>query len=468
MWRHLSALLFLTPALWLGATAHAAPRPLDQVAVIVNDGVILNSEIGARMSDLRFQLQQRNTPVPPDAQLFAQAREQLILEALQLQLAERNGIRTEDASVVAALTAMARANGMSLDAFRAQLDKTPGSSFASVRTAVEREQVIERLRQRRMAERIRITDADVAQFMATPAGAELNRQLDAQLKQLPVTPPAAAKPVEPQYLVTQVTVAIEENAPAKQEARLTELAQQLLAAQRSGKSPEEVIDSLGRKLSGEAAIEDLGWRTEAQMPSLLVEPLKRALAGQSPDLIRSPRGWHLLWIMDRREQRTPDAALPPPPPAPTTVVIQRKVRHLLMRPNDLQSVDDVHQAMLAIHDQLKKGNDFADLARLKSQDPGSAIKGGDLGWVSPGDMVPEFDRMIGQTRIGEISAPFQSSFGWHILRVEGERRQDMRESVLKDRARQILYARAYDEELAVWLRELRSESYVDFRGAQPR
>lgn len=110
MWRHLSALLFLTPALWLGATAHAAPRPLDQVAVIVNDGVILNSEIDARMSDLRFQLQQRNTPVPPDAQLFAQAREQLILEVLQLQLAERNGIRTEDASVVAALTAMARAN----------------------------------------------------------------------------------------------------------------------------------------------------------------------------------------------------------------------------------------------------------------------------------------------------------------------------------------------------------------------
>jgi len=464
MWRHLPALLLTSSVLATALPAAAAPAPLDQIAVIVNDGVILNSDINNRMSDLRYQLTQRKTPVPPDAQLRSQAREQLILEALQLQLAERNGIRPDDAAVNAALTGMARDNGMTLDAFRAKLDSTPGTSFASVRDAVQREQTIERLRQRRMAERIRITDSDIAQFMATPAGDELNRQLDAQLKPSATPePPAAPKPAVQQFLVTQITIPMEEDISAKQAARLTDLAQQLLAAQRSGLSPEEAIDSLKGKAS-EAAIEDLGWRAEDQLPSLMVEPLKKQLAGEKPELIRSPRGWHLLWLLDRRETKSPDASLPPPPPAPTTIVTQRQVRHILMRPNDLQSSDDIKQAMDAIYAQLKAGADFGEIARLKSQDPGSAVKGGELGWVSPGEMVPEFDRTIGKTAIGEISEPFQSSYGWHILQVEGERKQDMRDSVLKDRARQILYARAYDEELGAWLRELRADAYVDYRG----
>ena len=160
----------------------------------------------------------------------------------------------------------------------------------------------------------------------------------------------------------------------------------------------------------------------------------------------------------------PPPLLPPPPPVPTTVVKQREVRHILMRPNDLQSSDDIREVMNVLYKKLKNGADFAELARINSQDPGSAVKGGDLGWVSPGDMVPEFDRMIGQTPIGAISPPFQSSFGWHILRVDGEREKDMRETVLRDRAKQILFARAYDEELGAWLRELRAEAYVDFRG----
>lgn len=464
MWRHLSALLFASSALATALPAVAAPNPLDQIAVIVNDGVILNSDVDARAADLRFQLEQRKAALPPLPQLRTQAREQLILEALQLQLAERNGIRPDDAAINATLTGMARENGMTLDVFRTKLDSTPGTSFASVRGAAEREQVIDRLRQRRMGERIHITDADIAQFMATPAGSELNRQLDAQLKpSSQVKPAAAPKPAELQFLVTQITVPLEDDLSAKQQARLTDLAQRLLVAQRSGMSPEEAIDSLRGK-AAEAAIEELGWRSEAQLPTLLVDPLKRVLTGEKPDLIRSPRGWHLLWLVDRRELKSPDASLPPPPPAPTTVVTQRQVRHILMRPNDLQSNDDIRQAMTAIHAQLKAGGDFAEIARLKSQDPGSAVKGGDLGWVSPGDMVPEFDRMIGKTAIKAISEPFQSSYGWHILRIDGERKQDMRESILKDRARQILYARAYDEELGAWLRELRAEAYVDFRG----
>lgn len=467
MWRPFSALLRATAFGLLGASglASAAPQPLDQVAVIVNDGVILNSDLEARMNDLRFQAQQQKAAVPDDKALRSQAREQLILETLQLQLAERNGIRADDNAVIASLTAMARQNGMGLDKFRTKLDSTPGTSFADVRRAVEREQIIERLRQRRMAERIRITDADIAQFMSTPAGTELNRQLDEQLKPKakPVAP--APKPPVTQFLVTQVLVPMEDDASPRKQLELTSLAEKLLAAQRAGASPEDAIDSLKGK-AADASIEPLGWRALDDLPTLLVEPVKQRIAGTEPALVRSPRGWHLLWLLDRRELAPPEAILPPPPPAPTTVITQRQVRHILMRSNDLQSTDDVHQVMNGIYRQLKQGADFAELARLQSQDPGSAVKGGDLGWVSPGDMVPEFDRMIGKTPIGSISEPFLSSFGWHILRVEGERKQDMRESILKDRARQILFARAYDEELGAWLRELRSEAYVDYRGGR--
>lgn len=461
MRRTLLALTCLTPLL-TGVT-HAA-TPVDQVAVIVNDGVILKSDVEARISDLRFQAQQRGGAVPADQQLFNTAREQLIMENLQLQLATRNGIRPDDNAVNAAIANLAKQNNLSLDAFRAQLDSTPGTSFAYLRNAIAREQVIERMRQRRMNDRISISEADINQFMATPAGVELNRQLDVQLDKAPAKAPEPQAPVL-EYLLTQVLVPVEEGTSAAEQIRLADIAQQLLRLQMQNMSPEQAIDSFKGK-APEAAIEPLGWRGEAQVPDLLLAPLERQLAGGEPELIRSPRGWHLLWLLDRREQRSPDNLLPPPPPVPTTVVKQREVRHILMRPNDLQSSEDIREAMNVMYKKLKNGADFSELARLKSQDPGSAVKGGELGWVSPGDMVPEFDRMIGLTPIGGLSQPFQSSFGWHILRVDGEREKDMRETVLRDRAKQILFARAYDEELGAWLRELRAEAYVDFRGGR--
>jgi len=464
MWRPMSHALLCTALVFSASTAVANPKPMDQISVIVNDSVILNSEVEGRMNDITFQAKQRNQPVAAPEQLRTQAREQLILESLQLQLADRNGIRADDNAVNAVLAGMARENKMTLDAFRIKLDATPGTSFATLRNAVAREQVIERLRQRRMGERIRITEADIDQFMSTPAGAELNRQLDEQLKPKADAAPAPATNVNTgvEYLITQVLLPVEENTPVREQARRAEQAQAMLAAQRRGLSPEEVVTSLR---GSDAAVEPLGWRTLDAVPALLAEPLKRQIDGEAAELTRTSRGWHLLWISDRRVLRAQqESLLPPPPPVPTTVVIQRQVRHILMRPNELQSEDDILEVMNRYYEQLKAGADFSELARIHSQDPGSAVRGGDLGWVSPGDMVPEFDRMIGQTPINGISKPFRSEFGYHILRVEGERNQDMRDSILRDRARQILFARAYDEELGAWLRELRAEAYVDYRG----
>jgi peptidyl-prolyl cis-trans isomerase SurA len=460
----MSHALLCSALIFSASAAVANPKPMDQISVIVNDSVILNSEVESRMNDITFQAKQRNQPVAAPEQLRTQAREQLILESLQLQLADRNGIRADDNAVNAILAGMARDNKMSLDAFRIKLDATPGTSFATLRNAIAREQIIERLRQRRMGERIRITEADIDQFMSTPAGTELNRQLDEQLKPKAPAAPAPTSNVGSgiEYLVTQVLLPVEENTPVREQARRAEQAQAMLAAQRRGLSPEEVVTILR---GSDAAVEPLGWRTLDAIPSLLAEPLKRQIEGEAPELTRTARGWHLLWISDRRVlQAQQENLLPPPPPVPTTVVIQRKVRHILMRPNELQNEDDILEVMNRYHEQLKAGADFSELARLHSQDPGSAVRGGDLGWVSPGDMVPEFDRMIGQTPINAISKPFRSQFGYHILRVEDEREEDMRKSILRDRARQILFARAYDEELGAWLRELRAEAYVDYRG----
>ncbi|MDP1540937.1 MAG: peptidylprolyl isomerase [Moraxellaceae bacterium] len=459
----MSHALLCSALIFSASAAVANPKPMDQISVIVNDSVILNSEVESRMNDIMFQAKQRNQPAAAPEQLRTQAREQLILESLQLQLADRNGIRADENAVNAILTGMARENKMTLDAFRIKLDATPGTSFATLRNAVAREQVIERLRQRRMGERIRITDADINQFMSTPAGTELNRQLDEQLKPKATTTPTPSANVGSgvEYLITQVLLPVEERTPVQEQARRAEQAQAMLAAQRRGLSPEEVVTTLR---GSDTAVEPLGWRTLDAMPALLAEALKRQIDGEPAELTRTSRGWHLLWISDRRVLRPQENLLPPPPPVPTTVVTQRQVRHILMRPNELQNEDDILEVMNRYHKQLKAGADFAELARLHSQDPGSAVRGGDLGWVSPGDMVPEFDRMIGITPINAISTPFRSEFGYHILRVEGEREQDMRDSILRDRARQILFARAYDEELGAWLRELRAEAYVDYRG----
>lgn len=447
------------------ASLPAAPQALDQIAVIVNESVILRSEVNERVLDLRLQQQKQGVKDPDNARLFNAAQEQLILESLQLQLASRNGIRADNARVNLELAQMAKQNGMSLEAFQRKLDATPGTSFAKLREAISRETIIEEMRKRRLNDRIRISESDVDQFMASSAGAEISRQLDSQLK----PKPQPAQPTQvTEYHASQIIIPLDASLGLKEEAAMATVARKLLAMNHQGKTPEQAIESL-RNVSMNMAIEPLGWRQLSNMPEAVRDDLSQQAKGANATLIRSERGWHIVWLLGERQQTelTTQNLLPPTAPAKSTLVKQRRVRHILMRPNELQSIEDVREIMTQLYDQLMAGADFAELAQIKSQDPGSAAKGGDLDWVNPGDMVPEFDRMIGQTAVGNISQPFQTNFGWHILRVEGEREQDMRDKVLRDRARQILYARAYDEELAAWLRELRSEAYVDFRG-QPQ
>lgn len=419
------ALLFLFSASLL---ARADVIPLDKVAVVVDDSVILQSEINKRLDDVRFQFAQRSAALPPEDVLRKQVVEQLVLENLQLNLATRAGIRIDDKEVNAALEEIARQNGMGLAAFQQKLDTTPGGGYAEVREQVKRELVITRLRTRRMQDRIRITDQDVQNFLRSPGGqAELATEY--RLGHILFTLPEEATPKD----------------IADAEARVRK-AQAELAA---GKDFAQVAATWS---AAETALKggDLGWRKAAQLPELFTDSAEKMQVHEVAGPFRTPGGLHLIKLVGRRG--VDDVKVP-----------QWQVRHILIKPTEILSTEDARQKLEDIRARLEKGASFAELARTYSEDPGSARQGGDLGWVSPGDMVPEFDAVMRKTQVNQVSDIFQSSFGWHILTVAGTREQDMSDRYRNNIARQALYTREYDDELASWLRELRNDAFVEVR-----
>lgn len=419
------ALLFLLSASLL---ARADVIPLDKVAVVVDDSVILQSEITQRLDDVRFQFAQRSAALPPEEVLRKQVVEQLVLENLQLNLATRAGIRIDDKEVNAALEEIARQNGMGLAAFQQKLDTTPRGSYAEVREQVKRELVITRLRTRRMQDRIRITDQDVQNFLRSPGGqAELATEY--RLGHILFTLPEEATPRD----------------IADAEARVRKAQAELAAGQ-------DFAQVAATWSAAETALKggDLGWRKAAQLPELFTASAEKMQVNEVAGPFRTPGGLHLIKLVGRRG--VDDVKVP-----------QWQVRHILIKPTEILSAEDARQKLDDIRARLEKGASFAELARTYSEDPGSARQGGDLGWVSPGDMVPEFDAVMRKTQVNQVSDIFQSSFGWHILTVAGTREQDMSDRYRNNIARQALYTREYDDELASWLRELRNDAFVEVR-----
>lgn len=419
------ALLFLLSASLL---ARADVIPLDKVAVVVDDSVILQSEITKRLDDIRFQFAQRGAALPPEEVLRKQVVEQLILENLQLNLATRAGIRIDDKEVSAALEEIARENGMGLAAFQQKLDTTPGGSYAEVREQVKRELVITRLRTRRMQDRIRITDQDVQNFLRSPGGqAELATE----------------------YRLGHILFALPEEATPKDIAAAEARVQKAQAELAAGKDFAQVAATWS---AAETALKggDLGWRKAAQLPELFTASAEKMQVNEVAGPFRTPGGLHLIKLVGKRGVE--DVKVP-----------QWQVRHILIKPTEILSTEDARQKLEDIRARLLKGASFAELARTYSEDPGSARQGGDLGWVSPGDMVPEFDAVMRKTPVNQVSDIFQSTYGWHLLTVTGAREQDMSDRYRINIARQALYTREYDDELASWLRELRNDAFVEVR-----
>ncbi len=434
--RGLSRILFaclLATIPWQSTTAQTAnyvqPLALDRIVAIVNDDVIVASELANRLRLIRSQLRNAGTRLPPDEALQKQVLDRLIIDRLQLQVAEQTGVRVNEDNLNRSLQEMARKNGYSLRDFRDILQRD-GYKFSRFREDIRQQMLLARVRQQQVAGRIRISEREIDNFLTNQASRG-NQNAQYQLSHILIAIPEGASPEQIQISRNKGLNILKK---LDNDADFSQLAVQLSDGQQA--------------LQGG----DLGWRKRGQLPTAFLEVVPKLQAGTHSELIRSASGFHIVRLLATRggaSQRH--------------VIAQVRVRHILIRPNELTSEEDAKSRLLQLKQRLQEGADFANLARSGSDDRGSAIKGGDIGWVSTADVVPAFAEVMDTISLKEISAPFKSSFGWHILQVMERRNHDNTETVRRTQAVAQIRERKLDEELQSWVRRLRDEAHIEYR-----
>lgn len=426
--RHCAQTLLVLMAVMLSAAAQAERKPLDQVVAIVDDDVILQTELDARVNTIVARLSAQGTGLPPREILEQRVLEQLIVESIQLQMADQMGMRISDNELNETMASIARRNNMTLEQFEAQLQQE-GVTYREAREQIRNEMLTSRVQQRRVGNRVRVTDREVDNY------------LQAQ---------RARGGTNAEYHLAHILIEVDdfnnENEVQQAREKIERLRQEII----NGRDFREVAVA---ESDASNALEggDMGWRTESQLPSL-VEPVVPTLEPGTPsEVLRSGSGFHLVTVLDRRggDQQK--------------MIRQSRVRHILVRPTETVTDEQAEQQIRDILQQIKGGADFAALARSHSDDPVSGSDGGNLGWVSPGQMVPEFEQAMQETGVGEISGPFRSQFGWHILQVQDRRQKDISGEVQESEARQAIYRRKFDAEMQNWIREIRDEAFVEFK-----
>lgn len=411
-------------ALCLSASLPAfAAQPKDEVVAVVDNSVILRSDLEQSIAEVKHQLQAQGKTAPPEQFLQQQALEQLIIRQAQLEQVKRYNIKPDEKGLNEAVLKVAKDSGASsLEAFQQKLDAMAPNTYAALRGRIAEDLAINRLRQQIVTSRIQISDSDVKNFLNSPQG-------------------QAAVGSQAHVLHMRISgdqAAAEKTAKAVQ----AELA----------KSND--VKAIGQKFSTKAVkVEgaDMGYRSLSDIPAELAARVSTLQAGQTTELIAVRDGIHVLKLVERKggDQKA--------------IVPQFQTRHILIQPSEVVSPENAKQLIDSLYSRIQKGEDFAVLAATYSNDPGSARDGGSLGWVTPGVMVPEFDSRMKSTPKGQVSEPFQSQFGWHILQVTDTRQQDMTKEYQERMARQILGERQFDAELDTWLREIRNNAFVDIK-----
>lgn len=419
----------LLGTLLLAATAHAQVRPLDRVAAIVDGDVIMQSQLQARLREVQQTIGRRGAALPPEHVLTQQVLERLIIENIQLQIGERSGIRIGDAELNETMASIAQRNGLTLDQFRAALARD-GLSYEDARDQVRREMIISRVRQRRVAERIQVSAQEVQNFLASELG-KLQLSEDLRLASILIPLPDGAS-----------SEAIQ---TAERQAR--DIYNQL----RQGADFAQLAMS---RSADENALEggEMGWRKAAQLPPPLDSMVAALKVGEVSEPLRTPGGFLLIKLLDRRGGE-----------GEQMLRQETRVRHILIKPSEIRSLEESQRLAERLYQRIQNGEDFATLARQFSEDPGSALNGGDLNWVDPEALVPEFRTVMANSPIGRLSRPFRSPFGWHILEVLDRRAVDSSDQIREQQAMNALRARKYDEELQTWLRQIRDEAYVEIK-----
>ncbi|MDD2059164.1 peptidylprolyl isomerase [Pseudomonas sp. GD03860] len=417
----------LLGAVLLSGAAHAAVQPLDSVVAIVDNDVVMKSQLDQRVHEVEQTIAKRGGAAPPPGVLDQQVLERLIVENLQLQIGERSGIRITDEELNQAIGTIAQRNGMSLEQFRAALARD-GLSFDDAREQVRREMIISRVRQRRVAERIQVSEQEVKNFLASDLG-KMQLSEEFRLANILIPTPERADSAAIQAAAKQAGEVYQQ---LKQGADFAQLA-------------------IARSAS-ETALEggEMGWRKAAQLPPPFDRLLSTMSVGDVTEPIRTPGGFIILKLQEKRGGQT-------------MVRDEVHVRHILIKPSEIRSEAATKQLAERLYDRIKSGEDFGELAKSFSEDPGSALNGGDLNWVDPNALVPEFREQMANAPQGEVTKPFQTQYGWHVLEVLGRRATDSTEQAREQQAMNVLRNRKYDEELQTWLRQIRDEAYVEIK-----
>lgn len=412
---------------------HAA-TPLDKVVAVVDNSVILESDLDQAIVAAKQQISARNQPTPPDNTLRSEVLRQLILKQAQLERVKRSGASVDETALNAAVTEIAKQEGSSsLSAFQAKLDAASPGSYAALRQQVSDDLSINRLRQQQVSARIKVSEQDIDNFLNSPQGAgAFNNEIH----------------------IAHLRISLPENPAPHQVQAAQEIANNVRKALISTNDVDSVV-SANQNATYKVDGADMGWRKLDDLPDALAVKVNVLTKDQITTPLRAADGFHVIKMIERRGSDEKN------------IVQQYKVRHILIRPSELVSPSDAEQKINQLYKRLQAGENFADLANTFSDDTGSASNGGSLDWVAPGMMVPQFDEMMKKTPVGQISQPFQTQYGWHILQVEDSRQQDMTNQYRRNVARQILAERQFDQETDNWLREIRAESYVEVKDGTP-
>ena len=419
--------LMATFCLLLSLNVHSKIELLDRVVAVVDSGVIMESQLNSRVEEILQRLKNDNAELPPLNLIEEQVLDRLIIEEIQLQIADRAGIKISDSELNQTLARVSAQNNLSLEEFRIKLEGE-GTSYRSFRDTIRKELIIQRVQRGKVGAKIDISEQEIENFINSEEG-------KTQLAE--------------QYNVQHILLSVKSGSTEKEIEEIEVNANSLISRLNDGENFEKLAASFS---AGQNALEGgyLGWRTEAELPSLFAEVVTGLKVGEIASPLRSGAGFHILKLIDKRGNTV-------------KFLDQTLARHILVQPSEIRTENQAEELINTIYERLTSGEDFKQLARQYSEDPGTKMDGGELGWSNPGDYDPAFEQTLNATKIGELSKPVKSSFGWHVIEVMDRRNEDVSQEEQKDRAFRIIFDRKFEQELQSTLIELRAEAYVDIK-----
>ena len=411
----------------MGSASAQRSTFIDRIVAVVNDDVILSSELEQEAFAVTDQLRSTNTQVPSREVLEKQVLERLIMNRLQVQAAQKAGLRIDERALNNAVQSIAAQNQMSLAQFRDRLE-SGGYNYEHFRERIRSQMLIDRMHRRYVESKVTIPEREIENFLANEARREI---------------------ADPELRLAQILFALPDGASAGQIDEMRSRAEEILRRVEAGEDFAELAVTYS---DGRNALEGgvLGWKKASELPNAFASALQGAKEEDVTDLIRSGAGFHIIKVIGTRSE---DRVL----------IEQTRAQHVLVRPGELATEEEAIRRLEELRERVVNGEEFAGIARAHSDDRGSALRGGDLGWLNPGDTVPQFERQMNDLLPGEVSEPFRTQFGWHIVQVVERREHDGTDAVRRTRARNAIRRRKSDEELQTWQRQLRYEAYVELR-----